>query len=82
MLIREKAYKANIEIDSDGTRNGTSVIVNEVDLIDEFDINSSNYRSKLTRDELQTEIQTIIGEGKGSIAIGEKGQKTAVTYSF
>ena len=82
VLISEKAYKANIEIDSDGTRNGTSVIVNEVDLIDEFDINSSNYRSKLTRDELQTEIQTIIGEGKGSIAIGEKGQKTLSLTAF
>ncbi len=82
VLIREKAYKANIEINSDGTRNGTSVIVNEVDLIDEFDINSSNYRSKLTRDELQTEIQTIIGEGKGSIAIGEKGQKKLSLTAF
>ena len=82
VLIKDQAYKANIKIDSNGTKNGTSVIVNEVNLIDEFDINSSNYRSKLTRDELQTEIQTIIGEGKGSIAIGEKGQKSTVTYSF
>ena len=82
VLIRKPAYKANIEIDSDGTRNGTSVTVNEVDLIDEFDINSSNSRSKLTIDELQTEIQTIIGEGKGSIAIGEKGQKTLSLTAF
>lgn len=82
VLIRKPAYKANIEIDSDGTRNGTSVTVNEVDLIDEFDINSSNPRSKLTIDKLQTEIQIIIGEGKGSIAIGEKGQKTLSLTAF
>jgi methanogen extracellular protein (TIGR04279 family)/PGF-pre-PGF domain-containing protein len=82
VLIKEQAYKANIKINSDGTRNGTSVIINDIDLIDEFDINSSNYRSKLTRDELQTEIQTMIGEGRGSIAIGEKGQRELSLTAF
>ncbi|MDP4197102.1 MAG: TIGR04279 domain-containing protein [Bacteroidota bacterium] len=82
ILIRDQAYKANIKVDSNGTKNGTSVTVNEINLIDEFDINSSNYRSKLTRNELQTEIQTIIGEGKGSIAIGEKGQKSLSLTAF
>ncbi|HET8687249.1 MAG TPA: TIGR04279 domain-containing protein [Methanosarcina sp.] len=82
VLIRDQAYKANIKIDSNGTKNGTSVVVNEINLIDEFDINSSNYRSKLTRNELQTEIQTIIGEGNGSIAIGEKGQKSLSLTAF
>jgi len=82
VLIREKAYKANIKIDCDGTRNGTSVIVNEMNLIDEFDLDSSNYRSKLTKNELQTEIQTLIGEGKGSIAIGGKGQKSLSLTAF
>ncbi|MCO5383139.1 MAG: TIGR04279 domain-containing protein [Methanosarcina barkeri] len=82
VLIRETAYKANIEIGSHGTKNSTSVTVNDVDLIDEFDTNSSNSLSKLTIDELQTKIQTIIGEGKGSIAIGEKGQKTLSLTAF
>jgi methanogen extracellular protein (TIGR04279 family)/PGF-pre-PGF domain-containing protein len=82
VLIRETAYKANIEIDSHGTKNDTSVTVNDVDLIDEFDTNSSNSLSKLTIDELQKEIQIIIGEGKGSIAIGEKGQKTLSLTAF
>ncbi|WP_235284200.1 TIGR04279 domain-containing protein [Methanosarcina sp. 1.H.A.2.2] len=81
-LIRGQAYKANIEINSDGTKNGTSIIVNEVDLIDEFDINSSNYRSKLTRNELQTEIQTLIGEGNGAIAVGEAGQEALSITAF
>ncbi|MPM09058.1 hypothetical protein SDC9_55374 [bioreactor metagenome] len=82
VLINEQAYKANIEINSNGTKAGTSVIVNEIDLIDEFDINSSNYRSKLTKNELQTEIQTLIGEGKGTIAIGESGQNKLSLTAF
>lgn len=82
VLIKEQAYKANIEINSNGTKVGTSVIVNEIDLIDEFDINSSNYRSKLTKNELQTEIQTLIGEGKGTIAIGESGQNKLSLTAF
>jgi methanogen extracellular protein (TIGR04279 family)/PGF-pre-PGF domain-containing protein len=82
ILIKTKAYKANIEVNSDGTKVGTSFIVNELDLIDEFDINSSNYRSKLTKNELQTEIQTLIGEGNGAIAIGEAGQKKLSLTSF
>ena len=75
VLINEHAYKAKIEVNTNGTRSGTSVIVNGVDVIEEFGINSSNYKSKLTKNELQKEIQTLIGEGNGSIAIGEKGEK-------
>lgn len=82
VLIKEQAYKANINIDSDGTMDGTSVIINDLDVIDEFGINSSNYRSKLTKNELQTEIQTFIGEGKGSIAIGETGQSNLSLTAF
>ena len=82
VLIKEQAYKANIEINSDGTRDGTSVIINDIDIIDEFDIDSSNYRSKLTKSELQTEIQTLIGAGNGAIAIGETDQKTLSLTTF
>lgn len=82
VIINEQAYKANIEINSDGTRDGTSVIINDIDIIDEFDINSSNYRSKLTKSELQTEIQTLIGTGNGAIAIGETDQKTLSLTTF
>lgn len=82
VLIKKQAYKANIEINSNGTKAGTSVIVNEIDLVDEFDINSSNYRSKLTKNELQKEIQTLIGEGKGTISIGESGQNKLSLTAF
>lgn len=82
VLIKDQAYKANIEINSNGTKAGTSVIVNEIDLIDEFDVNSSNYKSKLTKNQLQTEIQTLIGEGKGTISIGESGQNKLSLTAF
>ena len=75
VLVNEQAYRANIEIDSNGTKNGTSLIINGVKVIDKFDINASNYKSKLTKNELQKEIQTLIGAGNGSLAIGETGQK-------
>jgi len=73
VLINEDAYKADIIINSDGTRCGSSLIINDIDIIDEFDINASNYKSKLTKNELQEELQTLIGEGKGTIAVGEAG---------
>ncbi|MFZ2498125.1 TIGR04279 domain-containing protein [Methanosarcina sp.] len=73
-LINEQAYRANIEIVSNGAKNSTSIMINGVNVIDEFGINASNYNSKLTKYELQKEIQTLIGEGNGSIAIGENGQ--------
>ncbi len=76
VLISEEAYRANVEINSNGAINNTSVMVNGVSIIDEFGINSSNYNSKLTKSELQKEIQTLIGEGNGSIAIGEIGQNS------
>lgn len=76
VLIREGAYKANIEIYSNGTKNGTIVKINDADVFSDLGVNSSNFRSKLTKNELQKEIQTIIGAGNGSIAIGEAGQKT------
>jgi len=82
VLIKEQAYKANIEVNSDGTKDGTSVIVNDLDIIEEFDINSSNYRSKLTKNELQTEIQTLIGEGNGAIAIGNAGDNRLSLTTF
>jgi methanogen extracellular protein (TIGR04279 family)/PGF-pre-PGF domain-containing protein len=82
VLIKKQAYRADIKINSDGTRNGTNVIVNDIDVIDEFGINSSNYRSKFTRGELQTEIQTLIGEGNGALAIGEKGENTLSLTTF
>ena len=82
VLIKDQAYKADIKINSDGTRKGTSVEINDIDVINKFGINSSNYRSKFTRGELQTEIQTLIGEGNGAISLGERGNKALSLTTF
>lgn len=82
LLIREDAYCSEINVNSNGTRAGTSIFVNGIDIIDKFDINSTNYKSKLSKDELTTEIQTLIGEGNGTISIGEKGQNTLSLTTF
>ncbi len=82
VLIKDQAYKAAININSDESRKGTSVVINDIDVIDKFGINSSNYRSKFTKGELQTEIQTLIGEGNGAISIGERGNKALSLTTF
>ncbi|MDI9394636.1 MAG: TIGR04279 domain-containing protein [Euryarchaeota archaeon] len=41
VLIKDEAYKADIEINSDGTEAGTSVIVNGMDIIDVLDNNQT-----------------------------------------
>jgi uncharacterized membrane protein YgcG len=82
VLINEQAYKANIGINSNGTINGTSVLINGEHFTDKFDINTSNYKSKLTKNELQKEVQALIGEGNGSLAISEVGQETLSLTTF
>jgi len=82
VLIKDQTYKADIKINSDGSRKGTSVVINNIDVINKFGINSSNYRSKFTRGELQTEIQTLIGEGNGAISLGERGNKALSLTTF
>jgi len=82
LLIREDAYRAEINVSSNGTEAGTGIFVNGIDILDEFDINSTNYESKLSKDELTTEIQTLIGEGNGTISIGEENQKTLSLTTF
>ncbi|WP_410508108.1 TIGR04279 domain-containing protein [Methanosarcina hadiensis] len=82
LLIREDAYRAEMNVSSNGTIAGSSMFVNGIDIINEFDINSTNYRSKLNKDELTTEIQTLIGEGNGTISIGEENQKSLSLTTF
>ncbi len=82
LLISDEAYKADIGINSDGTKNGTSLMVNDIDLIDEFDINPSNYMSGIDRETIQKNIQSLIGEGKGALAIGQMGQEELSLTAF
>ena len=62
--------------------DGTDIFVNGIDIINEFGINSTNYESKFSKDELTTEIQTMIGEGNGTISIGEENQNTLSLTTF
>jgi len=82
LLIREDAYRAEINVSSNGTRAGTEIFVNGINIINEFGINSTNYESKLNRDELTTEIQTMIGEGNGTLSIGDENQSTLSLTTF
>ncbi len=79
ILVNEQVYKANIEANSNGTINSTSVLVNGEHFTDKFDINVSNYKSKLTKNELQNEIQNLIGKGNGTIAVGVGQEKLPLT---
>ncbi|WP_292390760.1 TIGR04279 domain-containing protein [Methanosarcina sp. UBA5] len=81
LLINKEAYKAEINVSSNGTRAGTDVFVNDIDLRD-LGINSTNYESKLSKSELSNEIQTFIGQGNGTISIGEKKQDTLSLTTF
>ncbi|MCO5383283.1 MAG: TIGR04279 domain-containing protein [Methanosarcina barkeri] len=82
VLISKDAYRALIEVNSNGTRKGTEICVNGIDIIEDFGINSTNFESKLDKDELTKEIQTVIGECNGTITIGEKGQSTLSLTTF
>ena len=82
VLVKASAYYADIRLNSNGTWDETDVIINDVDIIEEFDINSSNLESKFGRDELQTEIQTLIGEGNGTITIGEENESNLSLTAF
>jgi len=82
VLVKESAYYADIRLNSNGTWDETNIIINDVDILEEFDINSSNLESKLGRDELQTEIQTLIGEGNGTITIGEENESILSLTAF
>jgi len=75
VLIKDGAYTA-----FEGTNprwrmtTGIRPIVNGVDLIKSLETNLSEYESENGKDELQNEIQTLIGKDNGTISIGEENQ--------
>jgi len=75
LLINEEAYKAEINVSSNGTIKGTNVSVNDVDLRD-LGISSTN------KSELTNAVQTLIGEGNGTISISDKNQDTLSLTTF
>ncbi|MDY0129932.1 MAG: TIGR04279 domain-containing protein [Methanosarcina vacuolata] len=75
LLINEEAYKAEMKVDSNGTIDGTNVSVNDVDL-------RTLGISSVNKSELANGFQTLIGEGNGTISIGEKNQNTLSLTAF
>ncbi|WP_054865227.1 TIGR04279 domain-containing protein [Methanosarcina barkeri] len=75
IMIKDGAYTA-FEGTNPRWRMNTGIrpIVNGVDLIKVLETNLSKYESKNGKDELQNEIQTLIGKDNGTISIGEKTQ--------
>ncbi len=76
VLIKEEAYKAEINFTSNGTKAGTDVYINDIGVVRDLCFNSTNFKSKFTKSEVTKDIQTLIGEGNGTISIGEKNQDT------
>ena len=77
LLINEEAYKAEINVSSNGTMDGTDIFVNDVDLRN-LAINTTNSgKSEITKG-----VQTFIGEGNGAISIGEINQDTLSLTTF
>jgi methanogen extracellular protein (TIGR04279 family) len=74
-LISKEAYKAEINVNSNGTIDGTDVSVNDIDLRN-LDISSTN------KSELTNAAQTLIGEGNGTISVGNKNQDTLSLTTF
>ena len=82
ILINKEAYKADINLSTNGTMAGTDLFVNNVGIFSDLGVNSTNYKSKLSKSELSKEVQTFIGEGNGTISIGEKDQNTLSLTTF
>lgn len=82
ILVKKDAYKADINLSTDGTRAETDVFINGIGIANDLGINSTNYKSKLNKNELSTEMQTFIGEGNGTISIGEKNQSDLSLTTF
>ncbi|HII92538.1 MAG TPA: TIGR04279 domain-containing protein [Methanosarcina sp.] len=54
---------------------GIRPIVNGVDIIGSLETNLNGHESENGNDELENEIQNIIGKENGTISIGEKNQR-------
>ncbi|WP_422543174.1 TIGR04279 domain-containing protein [Methanosarcina sp.] len=76
VLIKEDAYMANINTSSSEAKAGTETFLKGFDIIKNFGIDPTKYGSISGKDELKSEIQNLIGEGNGTISIGEENQST------
>ena len=76
VLLREDVYKEDEGVNPSWMTAGTRPLVNGVDIIKSLETNLTKYESRAGKDELKSEIQTLIGKGNGTINIGEENQST------
>ncbi len=76
VLIREDAYTVYRGTGPSWMTAGTRPLVNGVDIIKNLETNLTKYESRAGKDELKSEIQTLVGEGNGTVSIGEENQST------
>jgi methanogen extracellular protein (TIGR04279 family) len=83
VLIKEDACRTNMSSgDTYGTKAVSGTFVQELRLLRDFGLNSTNYESETGKDELKSKIQTLIGQGNGTISIGEENQSTLTLKSL
>jgi len=75
VLIKEDSCGANINTNS-GSKVETESCTEGFDITRSFGISCINSGSRSDKDELKNEIQALIGEGNGTISIGEENQST------
>ncbi|MPM48833.1 hypothetical protein SDC9_95560 [bioreactor metagenome] len=83
VLVREDACKTNMNISSDnGTKPMSGTLVQRIMFIEDLGSKSTNFESQTGKDKLKNEIQTLIGEGNGTINIGDENKnKLSLTTS-
>jgi methanogen extracellular protein (TIGR04279 family) len=78
VLMREDAFGTNTNISSDtsGTKSMSLAFAKGFRLIEYFGLNATDYGSETGKEKLTNEIQDLIGEGNGTVCIGEENQNT------
>ncbi|HEY3362140.1 MAG TPA: TIGR04279 domain-containing protein [Methanosarcina sp.] len=82
MLIKKDAYKADINLSTNGTIDGTDLFINDISILSNLGIDSTNNNSNISKSELSNEIQIFIGAGNGTMSIGEENQNTLSLTTF
>ncbi|HET8685229.1 MAG TPA: TIGR04279 domain-containing protein, partial [Methanosarcina sp.] len=84
VLVREDACRTSMNISSEtnGTKAVSGTFIQELRLLRDFGLNSTNYESETGKDKLKSKIETLIGQGNGTITVGEENQSILSLRSF
>ena len=76
MLIREDACTINEVTNSGWVATGNRPLVNGVDIIRNLEANLTGYGHEAGKEEIKSEIQSLIGDENGTVYIGEANEST------